>query len=157
MRFPSPKTNVAEVDMTPMIDIVFLLIAFFMVITNFEQTLADERVKLPKDELARPQESRRDKDLVLNVGFIRDTDGRKLSEPLVFYAGDQVPVLQMGPLLQRERRLYRDTGIAAGEVTVVIRADAEVPTGLVQELIKLSQEAEFEKFALKAMQSSERD
>ena len=46
----------AEVDMTPMIDIVFQLIAFFMVITNFENVRADERVKLPKDQLAKPPE-----------------------------------------------------------------------------------------------------
>ena len=43
-----------EVDMTPMIDVVFQLLAFFMVITNFEQTQADERVKLPRDQLAKP-------------------------------------------------------------------------------------------------------
>jgi len=54
MRIAGKKPEIADVDMTPMIDIVFQLIAFFMVVTNFANTKADERVKLPKDELARP-------------------------------------------------------------------------------------------------------
>ena len=57
MKINKVEPAVPEVDMTPMIDIVFQLIAFFMVITNFEQTQADERVKLPEDQLARPAKS----------------------------------------------------------------------------------------------------
>ena len=41
MRINKSDAALAEVDMTPMIDIVFQLIAFFMVISNFEQTQAD--------------------------------------------------------------------------------------------------------------------
>jgi len=71
----------------------------------------------------------------------------------VFYGtGEEIPVLKMAPILDREKRYYADLGIKAKEVTVTIRADAEVPTGLVQEIIKLAQEAGFEKFALKATQ-----
>jgi biopolymer transport protein ExbD len=152
MRIKGKKAAIAEIDMTPMIDIVFLLIAFFMVITNFEQTQADERVKLPRDQLAKPPEVARPKELVLNLGFNRDAQGRKLSETIVFYAGEQIPVLKLGPILQREKRLYQDLDTDPKEVTVVIRADAEVPTGLVQELMKLAKEADFEKFAMKAKQ-----
>lgn len=35
--------NVTEIDMTPMIDIVFQLRTFFMVITNFDQNQADKK------------------------------------------------------------------------------------------------------------------
>ena len=49
MRIKSSKPSLVDPDMTPMIDIVFQLIAFFMIVTNFEQTQADERVKLPED------------------------------------------------------------------------------------------------------------
>jgi biopolymer transport protein ExbD len=52
-----------------MIDIVFQLIAFFMVISNFEQTQADERVRLPTDLLAQPPSVKPAHELVLNVGF----------------------------------------------------------------------------------------
>ena len=80
MRIKSSEPILAEVDMTPMIDIVFQLIAFFMLITNFEQTQADERVKLPSDQLAIPLEVARVKQLTLNIGFIR-TPGDKKSKP----------------------------------------------------------------------------
>ena len=43
-----------EIDMTPMIDCVFQLITFFMLVINFESTQADERVKLPESEIAKP-------------------------------------------------------------------------------------------------------
>ena len=152
MRIESKKPEVAEIDMTPMIDIVFQLIAFFMVITNFEQIQADERVKLPKDQLAKPAEVKREKELTLIIGFQRDKTGQRLSDAIVFYAGEEIPVSEIGPKLQQEKRLYREVDTEPTEVTVVIRCDAEVHTGLVQEIMKLAQEAEFDKFALKVTQ-----
>jgi biopolymer transport protein ExbD len=153
MKFkPSEPAN-AEVDMTPMIDIVFQLIAFFMVAINFEQAQADERVKLPRDQLAKPADVKRDNELVLNVGYLRNKAGEPTSEALVFYAADKIPVLSFGPKLQLEKTVFKDSGIDPGEVTVIIRADADLPTGLVQHVIKMAQEASFEKFAVKATQA----
>ena len=126
-----------------------------MVITNFEQTQADERVKLPKDQLAKPAEVKREDKLTLNVGFKRDAEGNKQSEALVLLFGEDIPVLQMGPKLKQESKIYKQKGTDPKDVTIIIRADAEVPTGLVQELIKLAQEAEFEKFSLAATQISD--
>ena len=37
---------------------------------------------------------------------------------------------------------------------MILRADAEIPTGQIQELIKTCQESGFEKFALKAKQEA---
>jgi biopolymer transport protein ExbD len=54
MKFKPADVSPAELDMTPMIDIVFQLITFFMVINKFDQDEADERVGLPRDTLARP-------------------------------------------------------------------------------------------------------
>lgn len=153
MRIETEKPALAEVDMTPMIDIVFQLIAFFMLITNFEQTQADERVKLPKDELAKPPETAREAELVFNVGYRRDEAGEKIDPAAVlFYAGEEIPIHRVGPILEREAFLRREEGKDPGGVTFVIRADRETPTGLVQEIIKLAQEAGFEKFALSATQ-----
>jgi len=153
MQFKKKKDNVSEVDMTPMIDIVFQLIAFFMVITNFEQTQADERVKLPKDQLAKPPEVKRETELVINIGYLRNLQGEKTDpQPYVFYGGDTIRIANFGDKMKQEYR------IAPGdpkEMTIVIRADAETPTGLVQEIIKQSQEAGFEKFALKATQKTD--
>lgn len=156
MRIKKTDPALAEMDVTPMIDIVFQLIAFFMVITNFDQTQADERVKLPRDVLAKPPEVKRDDQLVLNVGFERDKDGNKLDpDPFVFWSERMIRVLDFGRTLQTEARLAKQRGQDPKDFTIVIRADADVPTGLVQELIRLAQEAEYEKFSLSATQKSE--
>ena len=163
MKIKITDPAIAEVNMTPMIDIVFQLIAFFMVITNFEQTQADERVKLPKDAIARPTEKPREDALVINIGFDPDKAKGDGSNVVVFYAGDKVPAGEFIPpdndldarrrsRLHQEARIYRRKGKNPKQITVEIRADGAVPTGLVQEFIKLAQEAEFEKFALKAKQ-----
>jgi biopolymer transport protein ExbD len=153
MRFKKVDPAIPEIDMTPMIDVTFQLITFFMVITNFENTRADERVKLPKDQLARPSEQTREDEIVLNMGYVRGSGGERLGGPFVFYGdGENYQVDQLGPILKREFQYFKDMGKKPDDATVVLRADAEVPTGQVQEAIKLSQEAGFTKFALKATQ-----
>jgi biopolymer transport protein ExbD len=144
----------AEVDMTPMIDIVFQLIAFFMVITNFEQTQADERVKLPRDALARPAEQKLEHEMTLNIGYERDLEGNLTdANPYLFNFGlvDKTPPLGCQEQLATEVRLYKQKQIKIEEVTIKIRSDAEVQTGVVQEMIKLCQDAGFEKFAMSAI------
>jgi biopolymer transport protein ExbD len=157
MKFKKAEPAVAEIDMTPMIDIVFQLIAFFMVISNFEQTQADERVKLPQDQLARPAKNKRDEILVLNFGYLRNTDGSRkgAGDPYIFYSHLNVLLANFRPQLKFEWDNYKATGVNPNEVTVIIRADSEVPTGQVQELIKLCQELGFEKFSLRAQQPPE--
>ncbi|MBC7820687.1 MAG: biopolymer transporter ExbD, partial [Planctomycetaceae bacterium] len=65
MKFKSPPMPSAEMDMTPMMDLTFQLISFFMMVTNFDQTQADERVRLPTDALAKPSEVKVEHELVI--------------------------------------------------------------------------------------------
>ncbi|MCA9045399.1 MAG: biopolymer transporter ExbD, partial [Planctomycetaceae bacterium] len=89
MKIKASKPTIVEADMTPMIDMTFQLIAFFMMVSNLEQTQADERVKLPADRLARPPEGPREDEVVLNVGFIRNKQGEKADpEAYVFFGGE---------------------------------------------------------------------
>jgi len=165
MKIHSSGSNVPDVDMTPMIDIVFQLIAFFMVITNFEQNQADERVRLPKDQLARPPEVKRENSFTLNLGFIRDKDTGVITdpEPYLFFGSDMVKVRDCEPRLRQEAQFYDALDVDLAEVTVEIRSDGDVSTGLVQELIQKCQEirvnrqstAGFERFALRATQKTE--
>ena len=60
--------------------------------------------------------------------------------------------MKMDRVLRREKELYDDLGIDVSTVTVAIRADREVPTGLVLELMKIGKEAGFETFVMKATQ-----
>lgn len=144
--------------MTPMIDIVFQLIAFFMVITNFEQQQADERVTLPKDQLAKPPEVKRESALTINLGFEKDKQGEIIDPtPYIFFGDEKLTVEQSSTRLRQESQFYQTIGTDLEEVTVEIRADAGVKSGLVQELIQKCQEegVGFQRFALKATQKSQ--
>lgn len=156
MKFRSPPMPRAEMDMTPMMDVTFQLITFFMMVSNFDQIQADERVRLPMDALARPPEVKLEHELVVNVGFKRDKQGRKLDpEPFVFLPGEELRIPDYRARLQQEARLYSVKDVKLSDVTVVVRADADVPTGQVQQFIRMSQDLKFEKFALKAQQPTD--
>ena len=155
MKFKAPETSSVDIDMTPMIDIVFQLITFFMVVINFDAAETDERVKMAKSELARPLKVKPESEFLLQVGYDRKGGTRK--GPFLFFNGGAIPAEELSKqlpiFLKADKRLYR-LKHPKGPITtvVVIRADAECPTGKVQELIKICQENEYEKFSLKAMQ-----
>jgi biopolymer transport protein ExbD len=157
MKFKPADVSPAELDMTPMIDIVFQLITFFMVINKFDQDEADERVGLPRDTLARPPAVQRKNAFVLNFGFAKNQQGERLSnDPFLFIGDEQLTLDQLRPRLRQESQFYRTIGTSLEDVTVEIRADASVKSGLVQELIQMCQETgiEFQRFALKATQAA---
>lgn len=162
MRFKNEKPAIVEINMTPMIDIVFQLIAFFMVVINFEQTQADERVKLPHDELARPPQTARPSKRVINIGYDRDKQGEITSGPFVILPGIgrqfSWPRDQGGfkeSLGRIARSLKRDEKLK--ETTIEIRADVKTPGGVVTDVIGACQQAVspkegFEKFAFSVIQ-----
>jgi biopolymer transport protein ExbD len=157
MKFKPANVSSAELDMTPMIDIVFQLITFFMVINKFDQDESDERVGLPRDTLARPPAVQRKNAFVLNYGFLKNQQGERLSnDPFLFIGDEQLTLEQVRPRLRQESQFYRTIGTSLEDVTVEIRADASVKAGLVQELIQMCQETgiEFQRFALKATQAA---
>ena len=132
----------AEGDMTPMIDMTFQLIAFFMVLINFSEGDQDQRIRLPASELAKPPEGPLEE-----PRFIQIT-----KDDLVVFGGDLIPVTSLQPLLQREIDVMvrNDASKAASSVTVIIRADLAAKIGPVQEVIQVCQKVGFEKFALRA-------
>lgn len=153
MKFKATPSSVPEVDMTPMIDVVFQLISFFMMISNFEQDKADERVSLPKDQLARPPVVKRESSFTVNFGFKRDKTGKITDpEPYIFDGSQTFTVDTVRDRLRQESLFYRTLGRDLADVTVEIRADAGVKSGQVQELIQMCQEEDiaFQRFALRA-------
>ena len=153
MKLRKIEMGFTEPDMTPMIDIVFQLLTFFMITINFENTKADERVKLPKDLIARPPAVKPEHELVLNFGYQRDASGNRVKPfPEIFYNERFVDVDHIWDDLQMEKRVMESLHgkDVMKEVTVLIRADSEIPNGLVQELIRRCQETGFSKFSLRA-------
>ena len=138
----------AEGDLTPMIDMTFQLIAFFMVLINFTEAEADQRVKLPESELAKPPETAYEEQLTIQL----TNDG------LILFAGEEMSSLdRLSRTLNRERqiiKLHEKKKVA--DVTIIIRADRTAQTGKVQEVIQACQEVGFEKFALRGRQAEAR-
>lgn len=147
------ESSIVAPDMTPVIDVVFQLLMLFMIAINFENTKADERSRLPRDMLAKPPEIRPEHELVLNLGYKRGADGSKMDRtPTVVYNNRDVPISQLGPGLEQERRELelRHGRKVVDDVTVLIRAEADVSAGFVQELVQKCQQYGFKKFLLRA-------
>ncbi len=130
-----------SVDMTPMIDMTFQLIAFFMILINFSEADQDARVKLPKSEMAKPPDAPPDKQITLNI----DSQGQLIVSGQVFGAPESIK-----PLLNNEKYMLENQNKSAADATVIIRAHQAAKTGAVQAAIRACQEAGFEKFTLRA-------
>ena len=134
-----------EADLTPMIDMTFQLIAFFMVLVNFTQAEQDARVQLPASSLAKPPEEQAEQPLTIQLAYIKETDQYK-----ALVGGDEIDVGQpLEGILGRERRAFGRQGRPAKDVIVIIRAHKDVPTGKVQEVVELCQKTGFERFRLR--------
>lgn len=139
MRVKRPKSDMAEGDMTPMIDMVFQLIAFFMVLINFSQTEADDRVVLPSSVLVKPPEAPIEFPIVLHI--------RKDGE--VVLGGDSYTAETLSIGLQRELVVIKAEKKSVSDSNVIIRAHKDTAAGDVQEVIRVAQEQQLVNFALR--------
>ena len=81
MKIKARGPNFVEIDYTPMIDMTFQLIAFFMILINFEAADRTSSVQLPASVLAKPPETAvRDAD--------HDPDGR---DGRIMMGGESMP------------------------------------------------------------------
>lgn len=132
-------------DWTPMIDMTFQLIAFFMVLVNFSEAEQDQRIRLPSSQLAKPPDAPFEEPRTLQL----------TKQGTVLFGGDEMPIAGLDALLLRDMQvLDRDPDKHPSMVTVIIRADGDAPAGQVQELIKMCQNRKFEKFVLRAKQET---
>jgi biopolymer transport protein ExbD len=129
-----------DIDMTPMIDMTFQLITFFMFVMNFSEAEQDDRIQLPLSQLAKPVEGAMESPITLQL----------TNKGSVIYAGEMVAVGDIGTYLEREKTVMLDAGKEPSAATVIVRADGRSKTGEVQEIIRKCQEKGFERFALRA-------
>ncbi len=143
MRFMRRQTDPdTGADLTPMIDVVFQLIAFFMVIINFTEAEQNERIKLPSSILARPPDAPQETPLTLQM----DENG------VIYFASRELTVDSLAPLLEQERNVMQYLQKDPAQATIIIRAHQAAKAGLVQALIRTCQDVGFEKFVLRAKQ-----
>jgi biopolymer transport protein ExbD len=145
MRIARPKLPTsAEMDMTPMIDVTFQLIAFFMFVLNFSEVDTDQRINLPASELARPPDAPYAQPLTVQLS----------SDETILFGGDEMTADALESSLMREAAIIKAyPNKKLSDVTVVIRADREAKTGKVQEVIQMCQKAGFDMFALRGKSS----
>ena len=145
MRIRKSYKGVVEGDLTPMIDMTFQLIAFFMLVINFSDVEQDQRIKLPASELAKPPVAPYEQPLTIHLMD---------SGTFVFGGAEQKSIEALQSALLREKQIMeRHTAKKLADVTVIIRADGNAKTGLVQKIIQSCQDLRFERFALRGKQS----
>lgn len=130
----------AGADLTPMIDMTFQLIAFFMIVINFTDAEQNQEIQLPASTLAKPPEAPPKEPITLQL----------TARSTVFFRGQEVPIDEIKDALLLERDRLEASGLEAADALVIIRADREAKTGEVQKLMQVAQESEFERFALRA-------
>ena len=121
------KTHLDEqptLNLTPMIDIVFLLIIFFMVGTKFTELERNISLKVPQVSEAGPQTAAPQR-RVINVY----RDGR------IALDRRMVDLPQLTTALNNARTEYRDLG-------VIVRGDADVPFQNVADVLGACREAQ---------------
>jgi len=150
-----PKET-AEPNLTPLLDIVFQLITFFMLVINFASDNYDQRIKLPDAGSARPVEDAQrvmEDRLVLNV----DKSGNLLT-------GNEIqPINEATKTIKHQADLVKlnlkvtgvklDLATAGLPTTIILRADKDASFSSILSLIKACQNQGFRKFALRAMRN----
>ena len=143
----------AEPNLTPLLDIVFQLITFFMLVINFSKDNFDARIKLPVAGSARPQDDAdklQEDRLVLNVN----------SKGLLLYNGRVLTENEADDAIKVEAELAKANMKALKGVVdpaaglpgrVVIRADRDTNFTHLFALITKCQSHGYQKFDLKAM------
>src|SRR5689334_11264243 len=141
----------AEPNLTPVLDMVFQLITFFMLVINFQSATLDMSLKLPVVGSARPVEAKGAEDLlVLNVN---------LKGQVVIYGG----VKEAEPYIRNEAHFTRLKLSAGGKklkegdelpTIVVIRADQKTPFETLNKVLTDCQKHGFRHFALRAMNAT---
>ena len=140
------KVEILEGDLTPMIDMTFQLIAFFMLLINFSEVDRAEEITLPVSLLAVPPEVRPDYQIILNL----EPSGQ------VKFEGKDYPQLSMMESVFRQQinAAGREGVNDPGDIAIVIRSHEDTPTGLVQDLIAECQKAKLESFSLRVKDRS---
>ncbi len=140
MRVKNKPAVLAEADLTPMIDMVFQLIAFFMVLINFAQTESHDEVKLPSSQLIKPPDEVFEFPIVLHVS----------QDAIVYLGGKDYTAETLARGLQGELAVAGAQGLEAADANVIIRAHKNSAAGEVQEVIRACQALGFVNFGLRA-------
>jgi biopolymer transport protein ExbD len=144
MRIRKKKSEgIQEGDLTPMIDMTFQLIAFFMVLINFTQSEQNDKVQLPISDLAKPPQEAMEFPITIHV----------TASGTAIIGGREVPGIGLKPLLRNEAQILTLMKHSPSDASIVIRGHRETATGKIQDIIKICQEVGFDQFTLRAKEN----
>ena len=140
-------------NLTPILDMVFQLITFFMLVINFKSAALDMTLHLPVVGSARPVDTKGQESLlILNIDKEGKLNVYGRSRPIKEY-------IETEAMAARIEARHTHPGIQPGEdlpTTVVIRADRSTPFKMLNNVIRECQTNGFLKFSLKAMNKEEK-
>lgn len=119
-----------QINMTPMIDCVFLLLIFFMVGTQFIDRERQTDIKLPTASVASPLTSGPD-DIVVNI----------VGPELVKVGGETFSLEELEERLKEAKRNFADQG-------VLVRGSGPDPYQLVMDVLDACKRADISKVSL---------
>jgi biopolymer transport protein ExbD len=143
MRFKKQTEGIFEGDLTPMIDMTFQLIAFFMLIMNFSEVEKSAEIQLPLSAIVKPPETPPAYKIILNVeenGLIK------------FSSLPPAKLEAFRPVLLSEIGAASRIGVPPEKISVIIRADKSVKTGLIQDLMDACKRENMETFSLRVVE-----
>ena len=145
-----------EIDMTPMIDIVFLLIAFFMIVSDLSN-LNIQPVILPvADQATVPQKAPGSRSVIINV-VLKDSE---TGEAEVRYMGNAkaLDAEELAIILKEEAAAYgqwEDNPTRVGRkdslLEVLVRCDEGAQSGTIHTIYKACQQAKIYKVRVAAL------
>ena len=142
-----------DMDMTPMIDIVFLLIIFFMLVTELSK-LDIEEVVLPIADTARVEEPQAEsRQITLNVA-LADGEGK----PKMIISGQKYSAKELAEHLKLETEVWdhwipnpNDTNQRDSTLEVLIRGDQHAFAGAIHDIYKACSDAKIFKVRIAAL------
>ncbi len=147
----SASSESSEPDLTPLLDMVFQLITFFMLVVNFKAAAMDLSLRLPVVGSVQPIDNKEAEELIvfnINKEGKLNVNGEPVADIDKFIAQEAHLSLQKArvnnPSLKPKDEL---------PAQIVIRADKDTPYKLLNRIIVLCQDVGFRNFGLKAMSS----
>ncbi|MDR1923846.1 MAG: biopolymer transporter ExbD [Planctomycetaceae bacterium] len=139
MKFTSTKTRPIEPDMTPMIDVVFLLISFFSILVNFSQADQNQRINLPASEMAKPPDTPPNEQITLNI----------YPNGIIEFQNKQYNIENFKQPLEKYSYVLKHLDVKPDDVVVIIRADENSKSGHIQDVIEQCQNLKLKNFKLR--------
>jgi biopolymer transport protein ExbD len=141
--------NRAEPNLTPILDMVFQLITFFMLVINFKVAAIDTTLSLPVVGSARPVDFKGADLLVLNVDKQGDLKvyGRTITDIPKYIADEAKASLKLARKDNPELKPGDDL-----PTTIVIRADKEIRFKELYKVISQCQQNGYRNYSLKTLE-----